>query len=208
MSSASRALARAALAAAILLCCSATLGGCGFLGGLSGTSSDRHRAWLNDGSLAISRPLPLASGLASARSRMNPNQATGPMQSSAASLRIDRVAGVLTIQSPGAAPLSINAQVASSMRPGRYTVALKQANPLWYAPASYFTQRSLPVPAEGSRERFKRGALGSYAIFLNEQTPIHTGPVGMPEIGGLRISPQEMSQIFEAIEVGAPVEVR
>ena len=106
------------------------------------------------------------------------------------------------------APESFNAQVASSMRAGRYSVSLKQTSPLWYAPSSYFTARSLKVPPEGSRERFKRGALGARAIFLNEQTPIHSGPVGMPEIGGLRISSQDMSRIFESVQVGTVVDVR
>ena len=104
--------------------------------------------------------------------------------------------------------MSFYAKVSSTMSPGRYTVALKQSNPLWYAPDSYFRQRSLRLPPEGSKDRFKRGALGSQALFLNEQTPIHSGPIGMSEIGGLRISPADMAKIFQSVQVGTVVEVR
>jgi lipoprotein-anchoring transpeptidase ErfK/SrfK len=64
------------------------------------------------------------------------------------------------------------------------------------------------VPEEGSRERFKRAALGSKTIFLNNHTPIHSGPVWMQEIGGIRLNAAEMQQIFSAISVGTRVEVR
>jgi lipoprotein-anchoring transpeptidase ErfK/SrfK len=64
------------------------------------------------------------------------------------------------------------------------------------------------VPEEGSRERFKRAALGSQTIFLNNQTPIHSGPVWMQEIGGIRLSTAEMQQVFSTITVGTRVEIR
>jgi lipoprotein-anchoring transpeptidase ErfK/SrfK len=87
-------------------------------------------------------------------------------------------------------------------------VTLKEENPLWYAPREYFLKRSMAVPEEGSRERFKRAALGSKTIFLNNHTPIHSGPVWMQEIGGIRLSTAEMQQVFSTITVGTRVEVR
>lgn len=66
----------------------------------------------------------------------------------------------------------------------------------------------MTVPEEGSRERFKRAALGPKTIFLNDHTPIHSGPVWMQEIGGIRLSPAEMRQVFSTVTVGTRVEVR
>jgi len=139
---------------------------------------------------------------------MNPSASMQSVRPSATLLRVSRAAGKLSIEGPDTPPMSFYAQVSSSMRPGRYTVNLKQANPLWYAPDSYFRQRSLRLPPEGSKERFKRGALGSQALFLDEQTPIHSGPIGLVEIGGLRISPTDMATIFQSVQVGTVVEVR
>lgn len=79
---------------------------------------------------------------------------------------------------------------------------------MWYAPKEYFINRALPVPAEGSRERFKRAALGSQTLFLNDQTPIHSGPVWLKEIGGVRVKSSAMSEIYSMVQVGTRVEVR
>ncbi len=188
--------------------CALTMSGCALLSG-SSSSARSSRGWLTDGSLAISRPVPPINVASSARASLRPDAL--PEQSArptATVLRVTRAAGRLSLEGPDSQPLSFSAQVASTLRPGRYTIALKQANPLWYAPASYFKQRDLRVPAEGSRERFKRGALGSQALFLSNQTPIHSGPIGTSEIGGLRISPRDMDELFSLVQVGTVVEVR
>jgi len=191
--------------AALLSCLVALLSGCSLLPSMN--DGQDHR-WLRDGSLAISRPLPPINTTSRDRSRMNPSASMQSVRPSATLLRVSRAAGKLSIEGPDTPPMSFYAQVSSSMRPGRYTVNLKQANPLWYAPDSYFRQRSLRLPPEGSKERFKRGALGSQALFLDEQTPIHSGPIGLVEIGGLRISPTDMATIFQSVQVGTVVEVR
>jgi hypothetical protein len=49
---------------------------------------------------------------------------------------------------------------------GNYNVILKQKRPLWYAPDNYYTERNLPLPGEGASERYLKGALGEYAIYL------------------------------------------
>jgi hypothetical protein len=102
----------------------------------------------------------------------------------------------------------IKTEGAQHLPEGSFTVTLKEENPLWYAPREYYLKRSMVVPEEGSRERFKRAALGPETIFLNNHTPIHCGPVWMQEIGGIRLSPAEMQQVFSAITVGTRVEVR
>lgn len=191
----------------VLSLCS-SLVGCSLVSNPWRSSNAEQRAWLTDGSLAISRPLPPISTTSLARSRMKPLDMPNSVRPSTTVLRLNRAAGKLSIEGPDTTPMVFNVQVASSMRPGRYTVALKQTSPLWYAPTSYFTHRSLAVPAEGSRARFKRGALGTQALFLNEQTPIHSGPVGIPEIGGIRLNSRDMNDIFQAVSVGTVVDVR
>lgn len=183
--------------------------GCSLLASTSTGSTRSSRGWLSDGSLAISRPVPAVNVSSSARASLRPESISEQtVRPTTTVLRVGRAAGKISIDGPNTPSRSFNAQVASTLRSGRYTIALKQANPLWYAPASYFKQRALHVPPEGSRERFKRGALGNQALFLNDQTPIHSGPVGTTEIGGLRINPRDMNELFELIQIGTVVEIR
>jgi hypothetical protein len=93
------------------------------------------------------------------------------------------------------------------LQAGVYSVALKQRTPLWYAPASYFESRGLDVPAEGSKERFRRGALGEFTVFLSNQTPLHSGPAASPDIGGVQFADSDIKGLFDAAEVGMTVEV-
>lgn len=97
---------------------------------------------------------------------------------------------------------------AQYLNQGSFSVTQKEERPLWYAPKEYFVNRALPVPAEGSRERFKRAALGSYALYLNDQTPIHSGPVWLREIGGVRVSEPQLAEIYSLVQVGTRVEIR
>lgn len=192
---------------AILL--AVALGGCALFPTSKPATSKTAHGWLADGSLAISRPIPpinsYPSDRASIRADSLPTQEVPVTQ---ATVRISRATSSVTFSAPDSAPISFHAHIASSLRAGSYSVSLKQNNPLWYAPASYFRQREMRVPAEGSRERFKRGALGNQALFLNDQTPLHSGPVGSTEIGGLRLNPSDMAQLFELVQVGTAVEVR
>lgn len=187
------------------------LNGCAILG----TPSRSDKAWLLDGSLVLSRPVPLVTkALASntptqsEQSSETPARAVSAEAPQAPSIIISREAKTLTAIRPGEAPLVLKTEGAQYLKEGSFSITQKQENPLWYAPKKYFTKRSLTVPEEGSRERFKRAALGSRTIFLNDQTPIHSGPVWMQEIGGLRVNPSEMSQIYSMISVGTRVEVR
>jgi hypothetical protein len=61
---------------------------------------------------------------------------------------------------------------------------------------------------EGSRERFKRAALGSRALYLNNQLPIHSGPVWLKDIGGIRLVEKDMLELFSFVTVGTRIDVR
>lgn len=122
-------------------------------------------------------------------------------------LTIDTSKHSLTIHREGHPPLVLKAQGAYAMKHGTFSIARKEANPLWQAPPVYFLRRGLSVPPEGSPERAMRGALGTQALFLDEGRAIHSGPVWNDDVGGIKISAQDMALIFEAVSVGAPVEV-
>jgi hypothetical protein len=105
-------------------------------------------------------------------------------------------------------PLVFASEGAQNLKPGSFSITLKEEAPLWYAPTEYFIRRKMSVPEEGSRARFMRAALGNRALYLNDQTPIHSGPVWLGEIGGVQIKAPEMEQLFSLIPIGTRVEVR
>ena len=167
--------------------------------------------WLTDGNLALLRPVPkqnLYSEKTSSEpmARMRPPE---PEQSNIPPhLIVHGASHSLTLSLPGSAPITIKAQGTYAMKPGSYAVALKQHDPLWYAPPTYFLRRGIQVPADGTKARFMRGALGNKAIFLDREIPIHSGPMWTEEIGGLRVSTDDMARIFDAVTVGGRVEVQ
>ncbi len=95
-----------------------------------------------------------------------------------------------------------------SIGEGDYYLQHKQKQPLWYAPDDYFTKRKLNVPGAGDRLRYRRGALGSYALYPTTTFPIHCGPVWSSDVGGLRVSAAELSSIYYMLPVGAPIVVK
>ncbi len=97
---------------------------------------------------------------------------------------------------------------AEAISPGNYQILHMQKDALWYAPDSYFIKRNLAVPGQGDKQRFRRGALGEYAIFINKDTPIHSGPVNAEEIGGIRVKESDLSKIFYQLQIGSVIDVR
>ena len=53
-----------------------------------------------------------------------------------------------------------------------------------------------------------KGVFGPQAIFLDKNTAIHSGPVWTDEVGGVKVSKEDMARIFQAVTVGTKVEVR
>jgi hypothetical protein len=201
---------RAACYASSLITALGMLSACGIA-----SSATSDKTWLRDGSLALSRPVPSVSAssssladTASPRASLRPSSTDLAQSSDSSSIVISRKDKTLTAINPGSAPIVIRTEGAQHLPEGSFSVTLKEENPLWYAPREYFLKRSMVVPEEGSRERFKRAALGSKTIYLNNHTPIHSGPVWMQEIGGIRVSSAEMQQVFSTITVGTRVEIR
>jgi hypothetical protein len=94
------------------------------------------------------------------------------------------------------------------IEPGEYFLQHKQKNPLWYAPDTYFTRRNLTPPEQGNRLKYRKGALGKFAIYPTTSFPIHCAPVWSEDVGGLRVSLAELSSIYHIVPLGAPVVIR
>jgi hypothetical protein len=95
-----------------------------------------------------------------------------------------------------------------SLNAGDYFVQLKQKDPVWYAPDAYFAARELVVPSADDRVRYRRGALGKFAIYPTDNFPIHSAAVWSPEVGGVRVSSADLASIYYLIPLGAPIVVK
>lgn len=161
--------------------------------------------WLSDGSIVISRPLPAAGALA-----MQPVLGFIPIYRSHTGtwLSIDTSARSMALMEGDKALFSASGQGIERVRPGSYQLLHKQTRPVWYAPDSYFTERALPVPSQADSVRFRRGALGDFAIFFNKDTPIHNAPVWSDDVGGIRMSDTDITRIYYTLDIGSEIEVR
>jgi hypothetical protein len=206
---------------ALLLVATAFLSACGS----NSLSSSQEDAVSNDGgSIVLARPLPKVSSLTgdessssmlgfSANTRLNSKLSISEDSPfiAAPSLEIDASKGTIRLLNADENSTDEPIQIlngASSITRGDYVAPLKQKDPSWYAPDSYFTKRDLAVPAPFSSERFLRGALGEFAIFLNENTAIHNSKIYSKEVGGLQVSDADMSRLYYALEAGCKVNVR
>jgi hypothetical protein len=95
-----------------------------------------------------------------------------------------------------------------SLASGAYALQRKDREPLWYAPDTYFERRMLQVPPPQDPIRYRRGALGSYAMFLTPESFIHSSLVCSEEVGGLKLEETELSSLFEALPLGSSVVVK
>lgn len=114
----------------------------------------------------------------------------------------------LMVNVPGKQPIVVNAQGAFALKAGEHSVVKKELEPLWQAPPTYFLRRGIQVPPQDSSSRFLRGALGHQALLLDGSIALHSGPSWNDDVGGVRVSPQDMAMLFDVVPVGATVEVR
>ena len=182
------------------------LAGCSFIPGPRRTASNHNDQWLQDGLIMVSRPLPKVS-MPSPRDM----HALLPLHAAQSEtwLSINRISKTINLMQ-GNQRLSVaEAQEGvDELAPGVYQLLHKQRNALWYAPDVYFSHRRLMIPPQGDRSRFRRGALGDFVLFINKDTPIHSGPVWLDEIGGVRLREEELSKLYYQLSVGAVVEIK
>lgn len=167
------------------------------------TLSDRET--LPSGSIGLSRPVPQVASLTNHQPLLGflPTKHT----QRAPRIELHRDSDKVVLITRDGERRELSGSGLKQLQTGVYSVSLKQQSPLWYAPASYFENRGLETPAEGNKERFRRGALGQYTVFLNDQTTLHCGPVDSPDIGGVQLAESDLKGLFDAAEVGMTVQV-
>lgn len=170
---------------------------------LSTPTSSPRAEWLDDGVLVLARPVPAAE-------EISPSHLLAFMPERERSIgRWVRIDGSgLNLMESSRVIHQLELEQRPTLTPGVYKVILKQETPLWYAPHSYFTSRGLPVPPDGARDRYLRGAFGSRVIYLTGETPIHESPVASKEISGIRLPHDQMQLVFDHLETGGQLEVR
>jgi hypothetical protein len=123
-------------------------------------------------------------------------------------ITVDRNAGTITLMSGNKAKLTASGEGLKMLEPGIFSIVHKQRHPLWYATDSYFSERGLETPNPAARDRYRRGALGEFALFIDANTPIHSGLIWDSTIGGVRLEEEDLSRLYYQVDVGAVVEVR
>ena len=163
------------------------------------------QGWLQEGSQVISRPLPPAT--AEIRSNALGFAPTNNVHSGTwivvhrSTQKIDLMNGASLVE-------SLPVKNLGALQSGEFQVVHKQRNPLWHAPSSYFTQRHLNAPPDGHKDRFLRGAMGDFVVFLAKDLPLHSGPIWVPELGGVQLEDNAISKIYYSLQIGSAVEVR
>ena len=123
-------------------------------------------------------------------------------------LQIERTSKKVTLFKGSNPVRELSAEGVVKLASGEFYLQHKQSEPLWYAPDIYFQKRKLATPKPGARLRYRRGALGKFALYPTTTFPIHCGPVWNADVGGLRLPPQELAAIYEALPVGAAIVVK
>lgn len=124
-------------------------------------------------------------------------------------LEVSRDESILRLMNGADVVREIPVEGVSRLQPGNFSIVLKQRAPLWYAPDSYFSNRQLPLPKSGDQDRYRRGALGEFALFIAENIPVHSGPVDTDEVGGVRIpNNEDMSRVYYTLAIGSAVVVK
>jgi L,D-transpeptidase YbiS len=93
---------------------------------------------------------------------------------------------------------------------GVFEIGRKKRDPVWYAPDWYYVERGLPIPPAYNAERYHRGILGDYALYLSDEIAIHgtedESSVGRASSHGcMRMRNDDMAAVFPLVEVGTKV---
>lgn len=81
-------------------------------------------------------------------------------------------------------------------------ISLKQEDPAWYAPDSYYQRRQMEVPAANDGSRYLRGVYGDQALFCDATNAIHSSPAGLDEVGGIKIADEDLALVYQSLEIG------
>lgn len=127
-------------------------------------------------------------------------------QSEDNSLVIDRLSGTLLLSRGNKILRKFEfLKGLGKLKKGALTVASIEESPVWNAPDEYFTNRNMDIPEIGAIERELKGALGEIALRLSDNTILHNSPIWTNEIGGIKVSDNELKILSNYLKVGSKV---
>lgn len=196
----------------LLILCVALLTGCG-LSGSTRPYDFSKPGYLSSGTIVLSRQVP-------AESPVTTEESFGPVigyippmtgilpAANELWIEIDTEKLTVTLYRGEEKLSTVKAEGSVSLPPGKYALQFKQKFPTWYAPNSYFEKRMLEVPAEYDESRYLRGALGEYALYPSSGFVIHSAPLYSEDVGGLRLSQEELASLFSQLQVGSSIVIK
>lgn len=187
------------------------LGGGLALSGCTTAGNSKQSNWQEDGMIVLARPAPPVNTESAYSSEHSKGTVFGFLPSLEAGskpwLLLSTAENKLKLMQGKELKLAVNLDAqaisASQLEGGVYEIIHKQRHPVWHATEEYFAARHIDAPAEGDAERFLKGALGDFALFTDKEMPIHSGPIELPELGGLRLKEDDIARIYYHLEVGS-----
>lgn len=93
---------------------------------------------------------------------------------------------------------------------GIFEVGRKKKDPVWYAPDWHYLEKGRPPPPADSPNRYITGALGDYALYIDDEIAIHgtqdRSSVGRPSSHGcLRMYNEQIAVLYELVSIGTKV---
>ncbi len=178
------------------------------------SSSSQDNQYLEEGVISFSKPVPVPTVEASPVfsfmpiAPMIPDFGVKRSNSSEMWVFIDSLNNSIEINRGDENILTVEAKATSGLNQGKFSVALKEENALWYANDTYFAKRSQRIPAEGSSDRYLKGALGEYAVVLSGGMVIHSSPLFDDSVTGFQVGDGEIRSIYSLLEPGTKVIIR
>lgn len=167
---------------------------------------EENVSWLDSGTIVIASPLPEVTS-PSVRTMLGFLPADIDERGTWLSISLSEKTARLMKGAKEILSARINPMQKDGLAPGSYELLHKQRNALWYAPEDYFTNRRMSVPPSGGNERYLRGALGDFVLYIDRNLPLHCSPISAPEIGGIRVQEADLARLYYHLEVGALIEV-
>ncbi len=165
------------------------------------THSPVNGNWRSSGALLLSRQLPTEQSIDN-QSYLGFMPFSGSQKKTWLKVKTD--SGEISLMSGNSALSTYKGIEINGLKPGLYSVALKQRNPLWHATDSYFESRKLDLPPSGSAARFLKAALGDNALFAEDGLVVHSGST---EVQGLRLSKEMLQKIYNSLNAGDTIVV-
>lgn len=93
---------------------------------------------------------------------------------------------------------------------GIFEVGRMKEDPIWYRPDWHYVEKGLPIPPADAEERYARGMLGDYALYISDEIAIHgtydESSVGRASSHGcLRMLNDDIAVLYGLVDIGTRV---